>query len=69
MVNINKKLGIKIRNLRREKNITQEELAFRAELTFTYLNQIENGKRNPTVDAIARIAKGLGVKAQNLLAF
>ena len=69
MVNINKALGERVRKIRREKNITQEELAFRADLTFTYLNQIENGKRNPSIEAIARIAKGLGVKAQNLLSF
>jgi transcriptional regulator with XRE-family HTH domain len=69
MVNINIELGKKIRELRRKKNITQEELAHRAELDFSYINQIENGKRNPSIEAIAKIARGLGVKAQSLLTF
>ena len=69
MVNINQALGERIRKIRREKNITQEELAWRAELDFSYLNQIENGKANPSIEAIAKIAKGLEVKVQNLLSF
>jgi transcriptional regulator with XRE-family HTH domain len=69
MVNINIELGKKIREPRRKKNITQEELAHRAELDFSYINQIENGKRNPSIEAIAKIARGLGVKAQSLLTF
>jgi transcriptional regulator with XRE-family HTH domain len=69
MVNINKALGERIRKIRKEKGITQEELAWRAELDFSYLNQIENGKANPSIEAIARIAKGLGVKAKDLLTF
>ena len=69
MVNINKKLGNKIRELRKKKNLTQEELAYRAELDYSYINQIENGKRNPSMEAVERIAKALGVRAKNLLDF
>ncbi len=69
MVNINKALGERIRKIRKEKDITQEELAWRAEMDFSFLNEIENGKGNPSIETIAKIAKGLGVKVQNLITF
>lgn len=69
MVNINKKLGKKIRELRKKKELTQEELAYRSDLDYSYINQIENGKRNPSMDAVERIAKALSVKAKDLLDF
>jgi transcriptional regulator with XRE-family HTH domain len=69
MVNINKVLGKNIRALRKKKELTQEELAYKAELDYSYINQIENGKRNPSMEAVERIAKALGTKVQNLLDF
>lgn len=69
MVNINKALGKNIRALRKKKELTQEELAYKAELDYSYINQIENGKRNPSMEAVERIAKALGTKVQNLLSF
>ena len=69
MVNINKELGKKIRELRKKKELTQEELAYKAELDYSYINQIENGKRNPSMEAVERIAKALGVKIQALVSF
>ena len=69
MVNINTALGKKIRELRKKKELTQEELAYKSELDYSYINQIENGKRNPSVEAVEKIAKALGVKVQDLLSF
>lgn len=69
MVNINKALGKNIRALRKKKELTQEELAYKADLDYSYINQIENGKRNPSMEAVERIAKALGTKVQNLLDF
>ena len=69
MVNINTELGKKIRELRKKKELTQEELAYKSELDYSYINQIENGKRNPSVEAVEKIAKALGVKVQDLLSF
>jgi len=66
MTIINKKLGKKIRSLREKKEITQEEAAYRAKLDYSYFNQIENGKRNPSVKAISRIAKVLGTSVKDL---
>lgn len=69
MVDINKKLGKKMREIRKKKEMTQEELAYKAELDFSYINQIENGKRNPSMEAVKRIAQALGVKAKDLVDF
>ena len=69
MVNINKKLGSKIRELRKERELTQEDLAYKAGLDYSYINQIENGKRNPSMEAVEKIAKALGVKVQTLVSF
>ena len=66
MTKVNKRLGEKIRELRKKKNITQEEFAFQANLDYSYMNQIENGKRNPSVEAINGIAKALGVSIKDL---
>lgn len=67
MVDTNKRLGNKIREIRLKKELTQEELAHKAQLDYSYINQIENGKRNPSIDAVERIAKALGVKLKDLI--
>ncbi len=65
MVNI-KMLGDRIRKARERLEITQEEAAYRAGLDYSYYNQIEMGKRNPSVKALSRIAKAIGVPLKEL---
>ena len=57
-----------IRKRREAAGLSQEELAARAELHRTYISLVERVKRNITVDALDRIASGLGVSASRLLA-
>jgi transcriptional regulator with XRE-family HTH domain len=66
MTIINKRLGERIRKFRGDKGITQEEAAYRAGLDYSYYNQIEMGKRNPSVKALSRIAKTVGVSIKDL---
>lgn len=66
MVDIQKQFGGKIRNFRKEKGISQEELAFRSGLHRTYISDIERGARNVSLKNIEKIAKALGVKSQIL---
>lgn len=66
MTIINKRLGEKIRKLRMKKELTQEEAAYRARLDYSYFNQIEKGKRNPSVKALQRIARTLQVSLKQL---
>jgi transcriptional regulator with XRE-family HTH domain len=60
-------LGRNVRRLRRQKRMTQEELAFEAEIDLTYMGGIERGKRNPSLLVMARIADALSVPLAKLL--
>lgn len=59
-------LGRRIRQLRTEKHMSQEELAFKAGLSAAHLGQIERAIKNPTVDTVGKIAGALGVSAASL---
>jgi transcriptional regulator with XRE-family HTH domain len=60
-------LGKNVHRLRVQKGMTQEELAFEAEIDLTYMGGIERGKRNPSLLVMARIAKALSVPLTKLL--
>jgi transcriptional regulator with XRE-family HTH domain len=60
-------LGRNVRRLRLQKKLTQEQLAFEAEIDLTYVGGIERGKRNPSLIVMARIAEALGVHLTKLL--
>lgn len=66
MANINEKLGKKIRSIRRAKGMSQEDLAYESKTDYSYLNEIEAGKRNPSVQRIEKIAKALKVSIKDL---
>ena len=56
-----------MRRLRQRAQLTQEQLAFAAEIDLTYVGGIERGKRNPSVIVLARIAEALGAEPADLL--
>lgn len=58
-MDIRAKVGARIRELRKELNLTQEGLAFKAEVDKTYLNEVENGKRNVSVINLEKIIMAL----------
>jgi transcriptional regulator with XRE-family HTH domain len=60
-------LGKNVRRLRQQKKLTQEQLAFEADIDLTYVGGIERGKRNPSLLVMARIANALGVHLTKLL--
>lgn len=66
-VNILKRFGNRVRELRKEKGISQEELAFRADLHRTYIGMIERAEKNITLINIEKIANALNVKIASLL--
>lgn len=59
--------GGNVRRVRQQKKLTQEELAFEAEIDLTYVGGIERGKRNPSLLVMARIADALSVPLAKLL--
>lgn len=62
------KLGRKIRNIRIEKGITQEELAEKANIHRAYYWDIEQG-RNISIKTAYKIARALGVRLRQLFDF
>jgi transcriptional regulator with XRE-family HTH domain len=56
---ITERFGIRIKEIRQEHGISQEELSFRAELHRTYISSIELGKRNVSLVNIEKLAKAL----------
>jgi transcriptional regulator with XRE-family HTH domain len=69
MADIKKQFGKHLRELRLKHNLTQEELADKAGMHFTYVGQIERGLRNPSLVNLEKLAKALRVKAGELLPF
>jgi Predicted transcriptional regulators len=59
-------LGSKIRKLRQEKGLSQEEFAHIADIDRSYIGQIERGERNIAFSNILKIAQALGVKISDL---
>lgn len=53
--------GKRIRTLRQQQHLTQEELAEKAELHPVYIGQVERGEKNLTIGSLAKILDGLGV--------
>jgi transcriptional regulator with XRE-family HTH domain len=58
--------GEKVRDLRKEKGLSQEQLAFKADLHRTYIGMIERAEKNITLINVEKIAKALGVKITEL---
>lgn len=59
-------LGRRVKALRDIKEWSQERLAEAAEMDRSYLAGIEVGSRNPSVKALDRLAKALGVPIREL---
>jgi len=60
-------LGGNVRRLRRERGLSQEQLAFEAEIDRTYVSQIERAVINPSLLVLHKVAKALGSTVPDLL--
>lgn len=69
MDDIKKKLGSRIKEIRKEKRISQEDLAFKSKLHNTYISRIELGKQSPTIEVLESIAKSLQMSLSELFYF
>jgi transcriptional regulator with XRE-family HTH domain len=65
--NIQAALGARIRQLRKEREWSQEDLAAASGMHWTYIGQVERGERNLTLQSLRAIAKALGLKMSELL--
>jgi transcriptional regulator with XRE-family HTH domain len=62
-----KKLGEKIKQLRRGRKLTQEQLAEMAKVDPKSIIEIENGKRNPTYKTLNKLAAALKIHLSEIL--
>jgi len=62
-----KQIGLKIAKLRKQKKLTQEDLAGMAEIDRSFLSEIENGHKSLSVETLKKLATALNVKASVLL--
>ena len=61
-----RRLSERLKQIRKEKNMTQQELSVKAGLHLTYLGHLELGKYHPTVFVMWKIAKALDVSMSEL---
>ncbi len=62
-----KAIGQNIANLRKIRNLSQEDLCGAAGIDRSYLSEIENGHKNPSVLTLIKIADALGVSPKDIL--
>lgn len=61
--------GKSVQTLRKEKGLTQEDLAEEVGVDRSYMGFIERGEKNPTLDKVQKIADALDVDASELFYF
>lgn len=66
MASVRERFGKTLRSLREEAGLTQEEVADRADIHWTYLSQVEGGKRNPGLENIIYLARAIGITPSEL---
>lgn len=60
-MDIKVKIGHRIKELRKNIGISQEALAYQAEVDRTYVTDVENGRRNVSVEILERLIKALNI--------
>lgn len=61
------KLGTNLKRLRKEKSMSQGDIARALKVARSFVSDIENGKRNPTLSTIAKLAAAINVSTDQLL--
>ena len=64
-----KKFGRHLSKIRKEKNFTQERLAYTSDITLSLIARIETGKINPTLCTLVKIVRTIDVTSSELLDF
>lgn len=69
MDNLIETIGLHLRMLRKNKNLSQEELAFKANLHPTYIGQVERGEKNLTISSLNLITTALDITLEEFFSF
>ncbi len=67
MANVFVRFGMRLREIRLKKELSQERLAELAGLHRTYVSSVERGERNISLENIARLATALGEPMAKLM--
>lgn len=67
MKDVKKLVGDRIRQLRKERGLSQEELGDKSDLHYTHIGAIERGEKNWSIDTLVKVAGGLNVTVNDLL--
>lgn len=62
-------VGIRIKELRRSRKLSQEQLAEKADINSKYLSRMERGTENPTLDMFIKLAHALDVEMWEMFDF
>jgi len=66
-MNESEKLGKNLKRIRTAKGISQGEISRKLEVDKSFVSNIENGKTNPTLATITKLAKAIGVSVGELM--
>lgn len=69
MSDLAKLIGQRLRNIRKEKGLSQEELADLSSLHSTYIGQLERGEKNATLESIEKVVHALEITLEELFRF
>ena len=64
-----KQFGTNLQRARKEKEVSQEELAASVGVNRTYISLVEQGRRNPSIKFLYRVSKALKIPSSKLLSF
>ena len=64
-----KLIGLRMKELRKRKGLSQEGLAEKADTSPNYVSRMERGTENPTLDMMIKIEKALGIELWELFDF
>ena len=65
-ISISEIIGERIRSIRKEKKMSQEELAHLASLSSTYIGQVERGEKNITIESLSNITNALDISLEEV---
>lgn len=67
MTDLRGRLGARLRQLRKARRLTQEQLAERAGLSYKFIGEVERGRANPSLTTLGRLSDALDVSLVDLL--
>jgi transcriptional regulator with XRE-family HTH domain len=65
---LQRQFGQILRTERKARQLTQQQIAFAADLSLTYVGEIERGERMVSLDTLLRVASALNLTASEMLA-